>query len=256
MNTMIPLLTKLHQQEVSRYQNGEIPAILKALKETAVKRDDLKKIIFIRYQVAHFFEDMLRYMIVVIRNDTTLIRDQQEALVSAASQNLKEELGEFVEYGGPHREGREVLLSALGIDYQDWSKNLGTYNSPGNVSHAVKDLILSIKEIISRGAIEAITALWYYENRISLDGVLGDYYILLHAFETQFPEFKKPAYTEGDALWHIASHANHDEYHAGLAEDALHKVMSLCGSQQKILTTFEDMKKACDDFWNEIEKEL
>ncbi len=252
----LTILNIIHIEEIDRSSTGGIPALLKALQKNSIDKKHLIGIISRRYQVAHFFEDMLRYMIDVIRNDGELSEAAQKGLFFAVEQNLKEELGEVAEYGGPHREGRRIFLTALGFDYQLWSRDLGMYDKLGILYPSARKLIEFIREVISRGSVEAVAALWYYENRISLDGIHGDYYILLSAFEKQFPEFKKTKYQEGDALWHLASHAQHDEYHAQLAENGLHAVASRTEVMNRITTTCRDMQIAFDTFWEDVYAEL
>lgn len=245
MNT----LKSIHTNEVARYMSGNTPSLLFRLKNKEVSKEELIQIVQIRYQAAHFFEDWLRLIITVVSN-SSLSPSEKQTLSHAAKQNLREELGEVEIYGGPHRDGRIVQLEALGINPDTWAKELGTYNKLGDVHPAAKHLIESLRVIANRGPVEAITALWYYENRISLDGVNGDYCLLLHALESKFPELYKEEYVEGDALYHIASHAKHDEYHAKLAEDALEASGS--ATEHVITEVCDSVRIAVDRFWNEV----
>ncbi len=249
-------LLKIHNKEVADARMNKLPRILLDLKENKLSRDKLIQIISTRYQVAHFFEDMLRLIINIIKNESYIPNNIRTKLLYSAEQNLKEELGEIIEYGGPHQTGREVFLNSLGIDYCEWKKNLGTYEDFGRVATSAKKLLKKLKSLISKGAVEAVSTLWYYENRISLDGINGDYHILLNAFEERFPEFKKEKYTEGDPLWHIASHSNHDEYHAQIAEAGLTECTSISGTEKKIISTCIEAKKVLDTFWNDCYKEI
>jgi len=243
------ILRKIHIDEVARYTSGNIPSLLLKLKNKTVTREELIQIVQIRYQAANFFEDWLRLIIDTVRN-SSLSRTEKETLSYAAEQNLREELGEVEIYGGPHRNGRIIQLEALGIDPETWTKDLGTYDKLGNVHPAARHLIESLKAIINRGPVEAITALWYYENRISLDGVNGDYCLLLHALESKFPELYKEKYIEGGALYHISSHAEHDEFHAKLAEDALET--STLAKENIIIETCGSVQVIVDRFWDEV----
>lgn len=245
---MAQLLQSIHITEIDRYKQDNIPKLLLRLKTNQVGRDELIQIISTRYQVAHFFEDWLRLILKIIDSSNLLI-EIKKFLQNAVEQNLKEELGEVKEYGGPHKDGRSTLLKALGIDPVVWKKNIGNYTHLGELEIASKNLINSMKTIAKQGPFEAVIALWYYENRISLDGKLGDYYLLLSAFEHRYPEYHKNIYIEGDALYHIASHAKHDTYHAKLAEDAIVK----CGVSDEIVEKVcNQAQKAIDVFWNEV----
>lgn len=254
------MLAKAFQFDVDRYErNDRIPEVLFRMKQGEVNREQLTQIISVRYQAAHFFEDMLRRIVEVV-NCRQHRRPQRwplidtgtsTALCEAATVNLAEELGQMAEYGGPHREGREVFLTALGIDYVTWKAKLGTYENMGELDPAARFLVNRMRWIIELGPVEALVALWYYENRISMDHMQGDYHILLHAFETAFPEFKRPngKYVEGDPLWHIASHADHDEHHAQLAKDALVKVEEIPLVFESIENGVLETRKAVDFFW-------
>jgi hypothetical protein len=158
-------------------------------------------------------------------------------------------LGLNPEYGGPHTEGREVLLTALGVDYDNWKRDLGSYENLGNLSKVASDLIVTLREIIDEDPITAVAMLYYYEERISLDH-MGDYYKLLAGLETLYPEFKKDKYLEGDAFWHVYSHADHDEHHAQLAKDGLLAAVKSRYDLDKVLNGMQKAKIALDQFWN------
>jgi hypothetical protein len=203
------------------------------------------------------FEEFLEHVMKVVKQ-SKLPREIKDGLYEAAHQNYLEEKGTVIEYGGPHSEGRETLLMALGYDYDKWQQPLGTYENPGAVCEPVRVLLTHLREIVARGPIEAITALWCYENRISLDGY-GDYFILLHGFENAFPQFKKASledYKEGDVFWHLASHAHHDTYHAQLAVDGLNLLPGADANVEKITTVCRDMKHLFDTFWNSLATEI
>lgn len=243
-----------HAREVEKYKRGEMPAVLKNIKEGAVTREQITRVMTTRYQAAHFFEDMLKRIIQNIRS-AGLSSEIQTPLVQSVEQNLREELGEAAAYGGPHREGREVLLKALGVDYEEWRSKLGTYNELGNLDPAAGKLIESLRKITDENPITAVALLYYYEDRISLDGE-GDYHVLLGGLEKLFPELSKETYVEGDALWHVSSHADHDVHHAALAKDALtHAVRNQIdiASLEKGLS---ETKSALDAFWNELGQEI
>ncbi len=254
------MLEKAFHFDVDRYKrNDRIPEILFRMKQCEVSRTQLTHIISVRYQAAHFFEDMLRRIIEVVNRGQHRLPQRwpiidtntRTVLREAVTINLAEELGQMAEYGGPHHEGREVFLTALGIDYVSWKAKLGTYNDLGDLDPSVRFLVNRMKWIIELGPLEALVALWYYENRISMDHTQGDYHILLRAFEVAFPEFKKPEskYVEGDPLWHIASHADHDEHHAQLARDALMKVEGVPLFFESIENGILETRKAIDFFW-------
>ena len=251
------ILSGWHQSEIKQYSLNQIPEVLYRMKRRELSREQLTEIISVRYQAAHFFEDMLREIMRVVDagtyrgNQCPITPEVMVELRKAAALNLSEELGEVKEYGGPHREGREVLLTSLGVDYAKWQSTLGSYENIGDIDENAKWLVSRMRWIIQHGAIEAIAALWYYENRISLDHVYGDYHLLLHAFEEKFPEFKKPGstYHEGDPLWHIYSHADHDEHHANLAKQSL-LVMQPPGLwPDSIVFGLRESSKAIDYFW-------
>src|SRR3989338_2934563 len=215
------------QASSKRFELNQIPLILHRMNEGALPRQTLVEVIKIRYQVAHFFEDMLEHMLRIIRarrfwrKDGLIWPDVATAFEHAVAENLKDERGEVAEYGGPHREGRSVFLTALGVDYRAWATPLGSYGSLGSLDEFSSYVITQLQHIIEYGAVEALGILWCYERAISRDGRCGDYCIMLRAFERAFPEFAKVEYHEGDALWHIASHAQHDSEHARLAAEAL-----------------------------------
>ena len=85
---------------------------------------------------------------------------------------------------------------------------------------------------------------------------MGDYYILLKAFEKNFPELRLASYKEGDALWHIFSHAQHDTYHAQLAQDALNPILIERNSSERALKACLETRDAFDTFWNELYSEI
>ncbi len=224
------ILNGWYEADMERHRLNQIPEILHRMKQGELTREQLISIIGVRYQAAHFFEEMLEDMHFAIHQGRFRTMEGEfpwpeckEALRAAVLTNLSEERGEIAEYGGPHSNARKVFLEALGVDYEKWQPDPCGYNSPERLDELVAYVLGQMQFAIHCGAIEAVAALWYYENRISLDGVHGDYCILLKAFEGAFPEFKKPqgSYKEGDPLWHLASHAQHDEHHAKLAEDAL-----------------------------------
>lgn len=251
--------------EVVRYETSKIPEILFEMDRGGLSREQLITVISIRYQVAHFFEDMLREMLRIVARGTyregmcPLDPEVVQAFRKAITTNLREELGEIGDYGGPHKEGRKVFLTALGVDYDAWKQPLGTYHRLGTLHESAKSLVSRLQWIISRGAVEALAALWYYECRIALNRRHGDYHILLRAFEGQFPEFKKPdrEYREGDVLWHLHSHAVHDECHARLAADALCTLEDVPGAWlDSIELGFQETLFAFENFWHGLSGQM
>ncbi len=251
------ILETIHKEEVLRYRNNQIPSVLVELKQGTIQRDKLKQLIGIRYQLAHFFEGFLQHIMATV-TEALLPKNQKTSLYYAVHENYLEELGENEDYGGPHSEGRETLLNALGYDYQKWQQPLGSYEHSVKINVSVSFMLKKLKEVVSRGPIEAMITLWYYENRISLEDGLGDYYILLNAFEKVFSEFKKPIdeYKEGDVLWHLASHASHDTYHAQLVVDAFGSVPYSAKLRNTILSTCIELRTSFDYFWNNISIEI
>lgn len=243
------ILRHIHTGEIERYKSDKIPSLLVKLKNKKVTKDDLIQIINVRYQAAHFFEDWLRFIIYIIKISSLFLK-QKEVLSYAVEQNLKEELGEVEIYGGPHKNGRFIQLKALGIDPKVWIKDIGTYQNLKKIHPAARHLIQTLKKIAQTGPVEAVTALWYYENRISLDGVNGDYCLLLNTLESRFPDLYKEKYIEGDALYHIYSHSKHDEYHAKLAEDALDTLDFI--DEDIVIKTCDLVRTAIDRFWDEV----
>ncbi len=252
--------------EIVRYEASKIPEILFKMNRGELSREQLITVITVRYQAAHFFEDMLHEMLRIVakgkyrKGTCWLDPGVIQAFRKAIATNLSDELGNVNSYGGgPHREGRKVFLSALGVDYEAWKQPLGTYDSLGKVDEAARSLIVHLRWIIGHGAIEALAVLWYYECRIALDRRHGDYHILLRAFEGQFPEFKKPdrSYREGDVLWHLHSHAAHDEYHAKLAENALSTLEEFPGVWRESMEFgFQETLCAFENFWNGLSEQM
>ena len=173
-------------------------------------KDQLSRLIGIRYQLCSFFEEFLQHVMKTV-TESSLPDNQKTALYNAVHENYLEEVGENLEYGGPHSEGRETLLNALGM-IMKMATTIRFISKSGVVNISVGLMIEKIKNIwLESRPIEAMTVLWYYENRISLEDGLGDYYIILSAFGKAFQNLKKPIddYKEGDVLWHLASHAFH-----------------------------------------------
>ncbi|MDO8620404.1 MAG: hypothetical protein Q7R64_03610 [bacterium] len=240
--------------ETERYRRNRIPEIVFAMKQHMLSCQQLREVVSVRYEVAHYFILMLSHMLHVIETGTyregscKVSKVVKDALHFAVTENLKEENGDVPAYGGPHYKGRALLLSALGFNYENWSARLGTYGNLIRVDPSARYLVAEMKKTIELGAVEAVSALWYYEMRITLD-----YPILLSALEKKFPELLKDdgTYREGDALWHLASHARHDEHHAKLAEDAL---ALLSGTPGMWGDSMEHGARrtlfAVDNFWN------
>ena len=251
------ILKRIHKEDVMRYCNNQICHALLCVKKGHATKDQLSRLISIRYQLAHFFEEFLQHVMKTV-TESSLPDNQKTALYNAVHENYLEEVGENLEYGGPHSEGRETLLNALGYDYEKWQQPLGSFQNPGVVNISVGLMIEKIKNVVDRGPIEAMTVLWYYENRISLEDGLGDYYIILSAFEKAFPEFKKPIddYKEGDVLWHLASHAFHDTYHAQLVIDGFKNVPYTAQIHHTILSVCIELRTSFDWFWNVLWSEV
>ena len=247
-------IDSFHAGEVERYKRGEFPEILKRIEASDISKEKMVEVISTRYQVAHFFEDMLRRIIRGVEA-SELATNVKAALIHSVQVNLNEELGEVAEYGGPHREGREVLLNALGVDYETWKKDLGIYENLGKLNPIARELVESLKRIIDTDPIAAVAMLYSYEDKISLDGV-GDYHKLLAGLEKLYPELAKAdsKYVEGDALWHIYSHADHDEHHAALAKSGLVESVSTEADLSKLQTGMTRAKIALDTFWNNLEE--
>jgi len=244
----------LRQMGIRRYAKKETPEILIGLQENQFSREELVKILCTRYQAAHFFVGMLEHMLQSIDRGTYRDKDRLDPSLipifrSVVADNLSEELGLKKGYGGPHSEGRKNLLEALGVDYDAWAAPLGTYDVPGpGVHEGVGYILHQVKGVIACGAVEALTVLWYYENRITLD-----YPLLLHAFEYRFPTLRRTdgRYAERDPLWHLASHAEHDSGHARTAVYALARLQGLPGMwHESIENGVHETWKGVENFWN------
>lgn len=255
-NTIRELLLDIQQVEVSRYQKNDIPLCLQFLKTGYIEQKYLKKMILYRYELSHMFVGLLEHIAKVVL-ESSLPKEEKQSLYKAVYANYLDETGEG--YGGPHHEGRKMLIESLGENYENYVSVLGTYKKPGRVHGFTTELLDSIKQIVTQGPIQAITLLWYYENRISLENGLGDYFILLRAFERTFPQWKKASiaeYKEGDPLYHLASHADHDTHHAQLCFDGLASILFSEDELKNIEYTCIKMTVAFDRFWNQLWKEV
>lgn len=234
------ILRIFYEDDLKRYQRGvKIPTVLKLLKSDYLNRAVLRELIIKRCELAHFFEDQLRYIIEIIKKSDISINLRPKFL-KAVEQNLDEELGKISEYGNrAHKDDRAIFLNALGVDYTIWSSALGNYDGLGQVHLATKFIISAVRPLIALGPIAALTVLWYWEHRLSRGGE-GEFFIFLRAFEKKFPEFKKDSYQEGDVLWWLSSHADHDTYHAQLAADALKSIETDNNLVQWILRTMDN----------------
>ena len=244
------ILEKISKREIELHRKGNIPFLLLALKKSELSRSDLVNLISKRYQLANMFEGFLKHIMQKIE-ESTMEEKLKNLFYQAVYQNYLEETT-VSNYGQPHWKGRKKLLIELGINYNNWVKEIGSYEKPDKVCIAVKTILKQMKRIVNKGPIEALTALWYYENRISLSDELGDYYLILNNFEKMYPEFKKAKYTEEDALWHIASHAEHDTYHSELAIKGLEGLDSNKENKKIIKNTCEEMRKYFYDFWGNL----
>lgn len=243
-----------HFDEVDRYEAGEFPEILRRIEKGQITKEQMTAVMSTRYQVAHFFEDMLCRIIKNVEA-SDLEPEAKEALLQSVQVNLNEELGIESNYGGPHKEGREALLSALGINYEEWKRDLGEYDNLGKLDPVARQLVESLKKIADRDPITAVAMLNLYEDRISL-GTIGDYYKLLSGLEKLYPKLAKEEYVEGDAFWHVYSHADHDEHHADMAK---HGILLAVRNQEdvaKISAGLSETKAALDKFWYDLGKEI
>lgn len=260
------ILHKWRTFDQRRYERNKIPEILYRLRVGELTRGQLVSVISVRYQVADLFEDMLEHMLRVIDKGRHRSNDQQlsepviSALRKAVEENLAEERGEVPEYGGPHRDARKVFLQALGINYAVWKNTRADlYQNLEGMNENARYLVSQMRRIIGEGGVEAVSVLWYYENRISLGGEDGDYCFLLRNFERSFHEFRKPqgVYVEGDPFWHLYSHSRHDANHADMAAAALASLDGTTGMwSDSIDSSIQSVVLAIDNFWHGISDQL
>lgn len=256
-NNIQELLHEIHYNEVARYQKNDIPLCLQFMKTGHIEKKHLKKVILYRYELSHMFVGLLEHIMKIILK-SSLPNEEKQALHKAVNDNYLDEVGQ-AEYGGSHDEGRKVFIESLGENYENYSSILGTYQNPGQIHKFTFDIINIIKQIVEEGPIQAIALLWYYENRISLENGLGDYFILLRAFERTFPNWKKSNvadYKEGDPLYHLASHADHDTHHAQLCIDGLSKAKLTVDELKGVEYACIRLAVAFDHFWNQLWKEV
>ncbi|MBS3922044.1 MAG: hypothetical protein KGZ37_02705 [Nitrosarchaeum sp.] len=251
MENITRTLASVHGTECLRYQTNSLPNTLKNLKNNAYSQNELKVLICRRYQLAHLFEQMLEYMLEQVKYKTKFwSKAKKEKFLFAIEQNILEEKGGVAEYGKAHIEGRKIILNALDVDYDQEYAKIGSFDNPTGIP-AARRFFKKIKKLIDLGSIETLVVLWYYENRISLSDKLGDYWIMVRAFEEAFPKWKKSKYVEGDVFWHLYSHAVHDEFHAKYCEDALTLLSSR--NSKKVQKVCEKMRVIFDEFWDSID---
>lgn len=263
--TVAEVLTAFSITELARYKEPSLlPNTLKKICLGEIHSKYLVTITLRRYALAHFFVGMLERMQETIekgKNRYSKIQgEQRENLLLAVTKNLDEELGKVEGYGGPHINGRKDFLKYFDHDYEDLYGKIGSFDCPIDTNllssrPAYVEFANSVNELFTVGgchdhSVMAVAILWYYENRISLDGIHGDYPILLKALKKSFPILKKETYAEGDPLYHIWSHAQHDPCHAKYCEDAL---ISLPNEYAKdVLHACSQMRFLFDNFWEEI----
>lgn len=242
---------------VERYRSGQAPRLLQRIASGSLTRPQLTEVISIRYQVAHFFEDMLRCLIHVIDDASDISDEARPQLRHAVQANLDDELGKAGYGSQPHLEGRRDMLQALGIDYDQWSSQLGTYNHFGDVRPAALGLLVRMRHAVMLHPLAGVAALLEYEHRISLHGA-GDYWMLLQGLEKLFPELcpHGRGYREGDPFWHIFSHAQHDDHHAKLAEDGLVAAIRNENDAMPIFSGLVIARYAVDCFWIDLESAI
>ena len=71
-------------------------------------------------------------------------------------------------------------------------------------------------------------------------------------FEKKFPEWKREAYVPGDELWHLASHAAHDQDHAKAFEQALMQSVQDDSEADRVIMGAFQGKHYWDTFWKQL----
>ena len=231
------VLNAFHITERARYEDiATLPRTLQKLASCQFNQGALEQVLIRRYALSHFFIGMLERMRDVIKNGekgSSKIQGVERAhLLLAVTKNLQEELGENEQYGGPHINSRINFLKHLGYDYDALYGSIGSFNNPIRSSVLTQrepyvEFINSVRDLFTCGGkdlgVAAVTVLWYWENRISLGDELGDYCLLLNAFEKGRNGTGKTQkeYKETEPFYHLWSHAKHDPFHAKDCRDPL-----------------------------------
>lgn len=239
------------RQELTEVAAGNMPPLLKRLStaEASLGREQLRDIISLRYETAHFFEALLRRLINQLKRQPG---DQYNPLLEALEKNLAEEVGEAaVDYGPAHVEGRQRLLEAIGVNYQEWVSGLGNdLDDLKGVHRPARDLLEGYISLIDTNPLAAGTAMLYYEGRIPR----VDYPILIQAVEKVygFPQAKQPT----DTRWHLDSHAEHDVYHEAELVDGVVAAVITELDQRIVQATLIQTKLRWNFFWEDLATEI
>lgn len=219
-----------------------------------ITRENLRQIIILRYQVAHFFNELFEKL---GRGVDKNHKDKPE-LSEAITENLSEEKGESGEM--EHGSARKVLLTKLGIDADEWSNQNGTLEHIENVDHRVRAIVEKIRSLIEENTLQGYGAMTYWEAR-GAQPETGDQTLLLRAFEAKYPEFKKEdtnepgkkgKYEPGDALYHLESHAILDVEHSKMLINALSASVHTEEEIESVLFGMRTAHLAWQQFWESI----
>lgn len=230
-------IQEFNRTEYEALGNSEhVPRLLHEMEGTNVIPATLVRIVALRYQVADRFVTLLKRAIDMRKKAGG---SDDDLLLQALKNNLSDEIGG---YGGepPHEVGRRDALAAFGIDCAAWEKEVRE-----QPAKSTTHFLTQFEALMAESSLAAGSALLYYEGRIHREG-RGDYHRLLRGLETAFPDLKKAHYQPGDALYHIASHACHDEGH----EHALIEGVSTAVSSEAELETVERVLSHAQNLWN------
>ena len=231
-------------EEEARLQKVGRPPFFKQVEQDGVRRDELVSALLTRYQVSHFFNDILGRTLERLEEEGV---PNNDPLTATLRENLDEELGQSDNpYGEEvHDDARARLIGALGIDYSAWSGKLGTFQNPGQLDSNPERFVHGMKALTEGPVIPLYSAMAYWEWRVSRSGE-GDYKLFLDAFERLFPELKRETYSNTDALWHLYSHSVHDDDHA----QAFLRALSTTKNVDPIISGFHSASALWDRFWN------
>ena len=223
----------------------------------ATTREQLLGVLSIRYQPAHLFELVIESLLCQIQQEGSTCAPLADAL----RKNLAEEKAEGgADYGPPHVLGRRAFFIALGLDYQAWEAHLGkNVDDLSGCNESVRELIGSYKALIQEGALSGGTAMLYWEGRIPR----LDYTLLIERVNAEFGfplvvgKLSKDTRMEAiPAMWHLVSHAKHDEFHE---EDLINGVVESITSEADIELVKKSLRAAraaWDTFWVNLISEV
>lgn len=221
-----------------------LPRQLSRMRAGEMSPNELRQWLKVRYEVAHFFDPTLEAILKGLEEKGST----KENLIGVIRGNLKEEQGQAANaYGNvSHAEARNQLLTALDLPQHD-SDRFGTWEHPKNLDPRAYNWVMAMKRLVADTPLGGAAGMAYWETRVGQEN--GDWPILLKALEKSFPELVRSSYRPGDALWHIASHAQMDGEHGSSLRTAVEE--SLGNEQQWRLAKrgVETVATCFDRFW-------